>query len=150
MMRQGWPTASRALLLAMVVVGAGAPLRPSAAAGTTLFADLGGTGGIDRIVDGAVALFLADDRIKLDFDNINPDRLRLRLKSKLCQVADGPCHYKGRTMEASHGGLAVTQAKFNAVAEDLQTAMERAGVGYWTQNRLMARLAPMQRLIVTR
>jgi len=150
MMRQGWPTAPRALLLAMVVAGAGAPLRPSAAAGTTLFADLGGTGGIDRIVDGAVALFLADDRIKLDFDNINPDRLRLRLKSQLCQVADGPCDYKGRTMEASHEGLAVTQAKFNAVAEDLQTAMERAGVGYWTQNRLMARLAPMQRLIVTR
>lgn len=148
MMRQGWPTASRALLLAMVV--AGAPLRPSAATGATLFADLDGTSGIDRIVDGAVALFLADERIKLDFDNINPDRLRLRLKSQLCQVADGPCHYKGRTMEASHEGLAVTQAKFNAVAEDLQTAMEQAGIGYWTQNRLMARLAPMQRLIVTR
>ena len=64
--------------------------------GTTLFADLGGTGGIDRIVDAAVALFLSDDRIKLDFDNINPDRLRSRLKSKLCQVADGPCDYKGR------------------------------------------------------
>ena len=53
-------------------------------------------------------------------------------------------------MEASHRGLAVTHAKFNAVAEDLQTAMERTGVGYWTQNRLMARLAPMHRLIVTR
>ena len=145
-----WPTALQALLLAIAAAGACAPPRPSFAAGTTLFADLGGISGIGRIVDTAVALFLADDRIKLDFDNINPDRLKLRLKSKLCQVADGPCEYKGRSMQASHEGLAVTQAKFNAVAEDLQTAMEQAGVGYWTQNRLMARLAPMQRSIVTR
>jgi len=43
----------------------------------------------------------------------------------------------------------VTRAKFNAVAEDLQTAMERTGLPYWTQNRLMALLAPMQRDIVT-
>ena len=146
---RGCSAALRILLVAMMAACACVPIRP-AAAGTTLFADLGGTSGIDRIVDVAVALFLSDDRIKLDFDNINPDRLRSRLKSKLCQVADGPCEYKGRTMDAAHNGLEVTQAKFNAVAEDLQAAMEQAGVGYWTQNRLMARLAPMQRLIVTR
>jgi hemoglobin len=140
---------SRSLFLAIMAAGACASLGLPAAAGTTLFADLGGSSGIDRIVDEAVSLWLSDDRVKLDFDNINPDRLRSRLKSQLCQLADGPCEYKGRTMEASHKGLAVTQAKFNAVAEDLQTAMERAGVGYWTQNRLMARLAPMHRLIVT-
>ena len=145
---RGCPAAPRIVLVAMMAACACVPIRPAAA--TTLFADLGGTSGIDRIVDGAVTLFLSDDRIKLDFDNINPDRLRSRMKSKLCQVADGPCEYKGRTMDAAHNGLAVTQAKFNAVAEDLQTAMERAGVGYWTQNRLMARLAPLQRLIVSR
>ena len=150
MVFRGRAMTSRILLLAMMAAGACALLRPLAAAGTTLFADLGGSSGIDRIVDEAVSLWLSDDRIKLDFDNINPDRLRSRLKSQLCQLTDGPCEYKGRTMEASHKGLAVTQAKFNAVAEDLQTAMERTGVGYWTQNRLMARLAPMHRLIVTR
>ena len=53
-------------------------------------------------------------------------------------------------MDAAHHGLAVTQAKFNAVAEDLQAAMEQTGVGYWTQNRLMAQLLPMRRLIVAR
>jgi len=150
MILRGRPTTSRALLLAMMAASACLLPHPPAAAGTTLFADLGGTGGVDRIVDEAVSLWQSDDRIKLDFDNINPDRLRSRLKSQLCLLTDGPCEYKGRTMEASHKGLAVTQAKFNAVAEDLQTAMERTGVGYWTQNRLMARLAPMHRLIVTR
>ena len=141
---------SRLLFLVMMATGTCALLRSPASAGTTLFADLGGSSGIERIVDEAVSLWLSDDRIRLDFDNINLDRLRSRLKSQLCQLTDGPCEYRGRTMEASHKGLAVTQAKFNAAAEGLQTAMERTGVRYWTQNRLMARLAPMQRLIVTR
>jgi hemoglobin len=74
----------------------------------------------------------------------------VRLTDKLCQVADGPCRYKGRSLAATHKGLHVNQAKFNAVAEDLQAAMSQAGIPYWTQNRLMARLAPMQRDIVTR
>ena len=121
--------------------------RPAAA---TLFDDLGGAGGMERIVDGAVSLWLVDPRTRNDFDNINPDRLRARVRAFLCQIADGPCRYPGRDMHAAHQGLELTEAKFNAVAEDLQEAMEQAGVGYWTQNRLMARLAPLHRQIVTK
>lgn len=120
------------------------------AAADTLYDRLGGRPGITLIVGKLVALCLTDDRIKADFDNINPDRLRSRLADKLCQLAGGPCNYPGRSMAASHNGLEVTRAKFNAVAEDLQTAMAQAGVPYWTQNRMMALLAPMQRDIVTR
>ena len=53
-------------------------------------------------------------------------------------------------MAAAHQGLDLSRAKFNAVAEDLQTAMRQIGIPYWTQNRLMALLAPMQRDIVTK
>lgn len=126
-----------------------APALPAAAA-DTLYDRLGGQPGVARIVRDAVALWLADNRIKADFDNINPDRLRSRLTDQICQLTSGPCIYRGRSMAASHAGLATTQAKFNAVAEGMQTAMEQAGVPYWTQNRLMALLAPMQRDIVTR
>ena len=116
----------------------------------TLYDRLGGQAGIAAIAANAVALYTTDPRIAADFDNINPDRLRARLADQLCQLAGGPCVYRGRSMAASHAGLATTQAKFNAVAEDLQTAMQQAGVPYWTQNRLMALLAPMQRDIVNR
>ena len=119
------------------------------AAAGTLYDELGGQPGIMVIVGKATALYLTDDRIKADFDNINPDRLRSRLADLLCQLAGGPCRYRGRSMAASHNGLHVTQAKFNAVAEDLQTAMAQAGIPYWTQNRMLALLAPMQRDIVT-
>lgn len=121
-----------------------------ATAEPTLYQRLGGQAGVGQIVDQAVNLWLLDDRIKNDFDNINPDRLKKRLAEQICQLAHGSCAYHGRAMAVAHASLNVTRAKFNAVAEDLQTAMERVGIPYWTQNRLMALLAPMQRDVVTR
>jgi hemoglobin len=116
----------------------------------TLYERLGGQAGVSKIVQEAVTLYVTDDRIKADFDNINLDRVRSRLADQICQLTNGPCVYHGVSMKASHAGLELNQAKFNAVAEDLQTAMEHVGIPYWTQNQLMALLAPMQRDIVTR
>lgn len=141
-MRASWLALSAALL--------GIALATPAQAADTLYAQLGEQAGIARIVDGAVTLYMSDPRIKDDFDNINPDHLRTRITSFICRLAGGPCEYKGRSMAASHKELHLSQAEFNAVAEDLQTAMEQIGIPYWTQNCLMARLAPMERDIVTR
>lgn len=123
---------------------------PHVARASTLFEDLGGQPGVDRIVDGIVALYMSDPRLAADFDNINPDRLRSRLASYLCVIADGPCVYKGRSMAAAHKGLKIDEARFDAVAEDLEIVMTRDRVPNWTQNRLMARLAPLAHQIVTR
>jgi hemoglobin len=46
--------------------------------------------------------------------------------------------------------FAETNADFNAVVEDLQSAMEDCGIGFATQNRFLARLAPYQHQVVTR
>jgi hemoglobin len=127
-----------------------AALALPALADETLYARLGGKSGVTQIVEKAYSLILTDDRIKADFDNINPEHIKPRLADLICQLTDGPCVYHGRPMAASHEGLDLTRAKFNAVAEDLQTAMGQVGVPYWTQNRLMALLAPMQRDIVTK
>ncbi len=115
----------------------------------TLYDDLGGRIGVDHIADGIVDLYKSDPRLKNDFDNINPDWLKARLGTYLCVIADGPCAYKGRNMAAAHRGLKIDQARFNAVAEDLEIVMTRDGVSNWTQNRLMARLAPLARQIIT-
>lgn len=144
------PTPMRASWTALPAVLLGIAISLPAQAGGTLYDHLGQKPGIVRIVDATVSIWLADDRVKADFDNINLDRLKARIADQICQLADGPCTYKGRSMAAPHKGLHLNQAKFNAVAEDLQTAMEQAGIPYWTQNRLMALLAPMQRAIVTR
>ena len=133
-----------------LAVAASCFIAPQVARAATLFDDLGGKPGIDRIADGIVALYMSDPRLAADFDNINPDRLRSRLGSYLCVIADGPCVYKGRSMAAAHKGLKIDEARFDAVAEDLEIVMTRDGISSWTQNRLMARLAPLAHQIVTR
>jgi hemoglobin len=53
-------------------------------------------------------------------------------------------------MAAAHKGLHLTNADFNAVVEDLQDAMDQCGIGFATQNRFLAILAPYQHQVVTR
>lgn len=130
----------------VVLVTLAAPAR----AQDTLYADLGGQAGIDRIVDLSVDYYLTDDRIKATFEESNIDRVRAQLKDQFCQIAGGPCVYKGHSMEAAHKGLKLTNADFNALVEDLQMAMDKVGVSFPVQNRLLARLAPMQRHVVTK
>jgi hemoglobin len=144
-MRLKWiaPGVATAALLACLTLG-------SAHADDSLYRKLGGKDGITAIVTDAYTIILADPRIKDDFDNISRDYLTRRLSELLCTLSGGPCVYHGRGMGAAHEGLSLTRAKFNAVAEDLQSAMDQHDVPYWTQNKLMALLAPMEHQIVTR
>jgi hemoglobin len=119
-------------------------------AADTLFTDLGGEAGIARISSNALDLYFTDPRLAKDFDNINRSFLQPRFTAYLCRVAGGPCIYKGHSMKRAHKELAITEARFNVVVEDLEVAMDRAGVPYHVQNRFLARLAPMERDIVTR
>jgi hemoglobin len=115
-----------------------------------LYTDLGQKDGITKIVDDATKNFLSDDRIKGTFDNTNIDLFKVSLVTQLCFVAGGPCVYKGQSMHDAHKGLHLTNFDFNALVEDLQRGMDTAGVSFATQNRLLARLAPMHEDVVTR
>jgi hemoglobin len=121
-----------------------------AGATDSLFDQLGGEPGIARIASNALDLYFTDPRVAGDFDNINRAFLQPRFTAYLCRVAGGPCIYKGHSMKRAHKGLAINEAHFNAVVEDLETAMDRAGVPYHVQNRFLARLAPLERDIVTK
>ncbi len=115
-----------------------------------LYEDLGGDAGLQAIVDQAVPRWLADPLVGPSFAETNMTRFRRLLLEQLCQLSGGPCSYSGRDMARSHQALGLRQVQFNALAEDLQDAMEEVGVPYHTQNRLLAKLAPMQRDTVTR
>ncbi len=115
-----------------------------------LYDSLGGRQGVDRIAEAAISLYMSDPRLHAYFDNINPDWLEQHFAVFICHVTDGPCAYHGRSMAASHRGLHIDEAAFDAVVEDLQAAMRKQNIPFWTQNRLLARLAPMERDIVTR
>jgi len=116
----------------------------------TLYDDMGGKAGMDRIVDVSVDNYLADPRINEIFSESNIDRIRMELKDQFCQLAGGPCVYKGHDMVITHKGLHLTNANFNALVEDLQDAMRKCDIPFATQNRFLALLAPYQHQVVTR
>lgn len=123
---------------------------PLALADDSTFQGLGGKPGIKKVVSTLIALVLADPRIKDSFQDIDMKNLAMRLEEQFCELSGGPCKYGGKDMQEIHDGLNITNAQFNALAEDLQIAMEREGVPARFQNKLVAKLAPMQRAIVTK
>ena len=106
--------------------------------------------GIDRIIDDFVARITADPRISARFQSANLVRLRFELKAQVCYLTGGPCTYSGKDMKSAHAGMALKNLDFNALAEDLQLSMDKEGVPFRAQNALLAKLAPMERTVVTK
>jgi hemoglobin len=106
--------------------------------------------GITRIVDQLIAASQADPRISDIFKGQDLVRLRRTLVEQICYISGGPCHYTGRDMKTAHKDIGLQTRDFNALVENLQTAMDKEGVPFAMQNRLLAKLAPMQRTTVTR
>jgi hemoglobin len=115
----------------------------------TLYDTLGGKPGVEKIVETFVANLLEDPRIKDQFAKTNIANLKMRLAEQFCQVSAGPCVYKGADMKTAHNNLDITKSNFNALVEDLQLAMDKQGVAFADQNRLLSLLAPMHRDIIT-
>ena len=107
-----------------------------------------GKEGIARISNAVVDRGAADPRIAEIFKSQDLVRLKRTLAEQICYVLDGPCEYTGRDMTTAHKDLGVQNADFNALVEDLQWAMDREGVPFRAQNKLLAKLAPMQRTVV--
>ncbi|MGE3335284.1 MAG: group 1 truncated hemoglobin [Rhodospirillaceae bacterium] len=123
---------------------------PARAADDSLFQGLGGREGITRISNLAIDLSLEDPRTASTFADINVSRVKRLLVDQLCALSGGPCKYEGRSMKESHATTGLTNLHFNLLVEDLQIAMDREGVPFHTQNRLLAILASMQRDVVTK
>lgn len=138
----------RGLLLALCLVLT-ACATPSAT-DDSLYRSLGEQPGITRIVEGMLLNVARDERIVAHFQRVDIDLLRDRLVEKFCVIAGGPCVYKGETMEEGHKGLNLTRSDFNALVENLIDSMDAQGIPVPTQNRLIARLAPMRGQVIER
>ncbi|HQS70781.1 MAG: group 1 truncated hemoglobin [Novosphingobium sp. 28-62-57] len=118
--------------------------------GESMAKAFGGQDGIRKIVGRLVDLSETDPRISDIFKNQDTVRLRRTLSEQFCYLLDAGCTYTGRDMKSSHKDLGVTRADLNALVENLQQAMREAKVPFPAQNRLLAKLAPMDRDIVER
>ena len=110
----------------------------------------GKLGGIAALVDGYLEICANDSRVGPVFADSDIPHLREKLAEQICVLSGGPCEYTGDPMDVVHGGLNITEAQFNAGVENLQEAMARLNFPEATQNRLLARLAPLRREIIYR
>ena len=140
--------AAASLLLAATLAKAQTPY-----ANDDVYRGLGGQEGIHNIVETFMSIVLSDPRIKESFTDFDIPELKKRLGEQFCEFAGGPCQYTGkykdRNMKSVHEDLKINDFQFNALTEDLQIAMERNNVPTRYSNKLVAKLAPMHRDIVT-
>ena len=123
-------------------------LGSAAQAEETLYEQIGGEPVLRKTVEEFMIIMEADDRINFSFGNTDTAKFKQLLFEQLCNITGGPCAYTGRTMKESHEKLDINNTMFNALAEDVYLAFDRAGVPYRLQNKVMAIFAPMQRDIV--
>lgn len=110
-----------------------------------VFKDFGEMPGLTALMDDFMVLLLADPRTRPFFENADREGVKRHLAEQFCVILGGPCTYTGRDMKTAHEGFGITRGNFNALVEDLQIAMTKRGIPFRSQNKLLAKLAPMHR-----
>lgn len=136
----------RQLLMFTILMLSACASQPKA----TLYDDLGGAPGVDAIVDNFIHGLAADPVIFPYFADSHVSRFREKITEHLCAISDGPCQYTGDNMVDIHVGMDITENHFNRVVDILYNAMEKEQLPHRTQNRLIARLAPLRQEIIYR
>lgn len=140
---------TKLIALGMLLSLCALPLRAqTSAADDTLYRALGEQPGLVRLMDDFMPRLLADARLRPFFKDVNQAHLKSQLVDQFCQVSGGPCVLKGPSMKRVHEAIDIDKASFNALVEVLQQSMDAQGIAFGTQNRLLARLAPMHRDII--
>ena len=128
-------------------------MAPTASAATKgapeLYERLGGQRAIVAVVDDFVGRVAADSRINLRFSNTDIPQFKSLLVEFVCMATGGPCHYTGRDMETSHGGMELVDDEFTALVEDLTATLDKFKVPAKEKNELLGALGPLQPRIVT-
>lgn len=139
---------SRGLLISLLLFTTACSEVRNNSADLSLYQALGEKQGIDRLVEELLWVISEDERIVERFLKSDISRFQHNLSLQLCEISSGPCRYKGDSMQRVHAGHDISEMEFNALVEDLLTAMERLHYSVAIQNRLLKKLAPMQPQIV--
>ena len=115
-----------------------------------IYKQFGEEAGLVKLMDVFMDRMLADPRMRPFFENTDQVRVKKHLVEQFCVILGGQCSYSGRDMKSSHATLGIDRANFNALVEDLQWAMNKQGIPFRAQNKLLAKLAPIHRDIETK
>ena len=114
----------------------------------SLYERLGGKPAITAVVDDFVANVAADSRISFRFANANVPRLKMLLVDQVCEATGGPCKYTGKDMRAAHAGMQISDAEFNALAEDLTRSLDKFKVPDREKTELLGAIGGLRSQVV--
>ena len=114
-----------------------------------VFDQFGGKQGLDELMEVFMGKLIDDPRTIKYFGDSDQKHIKAMLSEQFCVILGGPCTYTGKSMLEAHEKLTINMAAFNALVEALQLAMDEQEIPFRAQNKLLAKLAPMHREIVT-
>lgn len=121
---------------------AGAPAAPQAPAKKSLYERLGGYDVIAKIVDAFPPhLMAADPKIPPMFTGLavaSKMRNRQMIVDQICNLSGGPCLYVGRTMEASHQGLEITEEMWQKSQKAMADTLDEVKIKEPERSELLA------------
>ncbi len=146
-----------ALLPTLILAASALLVTPSFAQNTAapamandqLYKTFGGKPGLVKLMDDYMQRLVADPRTGPHFKPVDQKHVKEQLVDQFCVLIGGPCEYKGADMKSSHTNLDITKSDFNALVEVLQLSMDAQGIAFSQQNKLLAKLAPMHRDVIT-
>ena len=109
----------------------------------SLFQRLGGTEGINLLVEDIVALHMENPVIKARFRPIleTPDRLKV-IKAHTCAFFEmgsgGPAQYQGRDMKTAHRGMNINATEYMAAIDDILAVLKKHDIDEQTQKDVLA------------
>ncbi|HEA18939.1 MAG TPA: group 1 truncated hemoglobin [Pseudoalteromonas prydzensis] len=117
-------------------------------ANLTLYQQLDGQAGLERLVDSFINQIGNDEQIIHYFEHANISHFREGFINHLCVLTDGPCKYTRDSMVEIHTGMNISEADFNQVVDLLINAMNEQNIEHPVQNKILAKMAPLRSEII--
>jgi hemoglobin len=109
---------------------------------------LGGSQAFEALVEELDRRILQDERLRSYFDGVSLERLQGHQRSFLAMAFGGPPGYMGRTVEAAHSRLDVTDEAFDRVMDHLVATLVDLGVSQQLIREVAWTLLPLRHDIV--
>jgi hemoglobin len=109
---------------------------------------LGGAQAFEALVEELDRRILQDTRLRSFFDGVSLERLKHHQRSFLAMAFGGPPGYLGRTVEAAHSRLEVTDEAFDRVMDHLIATLVTLGVSRQLIREVAYTLLPLRHDIV--
>ena len=114
----------------------------------TLYQRLGGKAGIEAIASDIFDNHKKNPVVQTRYTNSDPAEVKRLVAEMCCAGFGGPEEYTGRDMVTAHTGMNINDAEFNAVVDDVLSALDMNGVGQKEKDEILCILYSMKPEIV--